>query len=325
MSSFTSSSDPGSEATASDTRPSIVAILMIGTSLIAALAAAEACRLAITPADHQRICGQDRTSIRTVVIGDSTELAAIDSHAIGPDCVNLSISGSGFATWEPILTSAVRELPELQTVIMSADPMSVLRDGFGPRHHDYSDLYACGALPSDIKGMAMDKQTSDYVRYKSPLRILCAGPRLTWTGLCSFLRRLQVLPREAGPFTRRQGAEKKSGYVQMFSDKTQVGINLAALRRLLSLIQEHQLDLVLVRTPVTRSFYQTRQAEWESWHGQILAVVDESLGTGRAATISLEQPDGFSLQDFWDPNHLNEAGKNRFSELLRSRLKLTSR
>lgn len=315
MSLFTFNSDIKVEEVATSTRLGLISLMITAVAIITGLVTI----YAIKPRDQSNLLHRNKGDTEIVILGDSTESVGIDPSGISANCLNLSIGGSGYTTWEPVLISAIRNFPGIRTVVISGDPMSLLRDGLGPRKGDLSDLLRRGARISDIPGLSMKVRLESYIRHESILSGVLSEPRLSWAGIDKLLKRFgSPLPSKKSPysFSPDDGNKKKLMYSRMFKAKAHVSENRRALERMLLLARDEQLRVILIRPPVTEDFFTANQEHWEEWAREIERITKDIIPGNCLTIIDFSNAPRFLREDFADPNHLSQHGRQKFTRMI---------
>jgi hypothetical protein len=91
--------------------------------------------------------------------------------------------------------------------------------------------------------------------------------------------------------------------------------NLVCLDHILSLLRQHNIEVVFVTTPVWHTFLEVQNQE--CWNETQKVVAERTNNTSVRYYSFLKAPQ-LGAQDFWDVDHLNAQGATRFTELLNS-------
>lgn len=322
MSLFTFNSDIKVEAAATSSSLSLISLLITAVAIILGLATIYSIKPLLLSRDERNLLLRDKKDIEIIILGDSTE-RAIDSSGISDNCLNLALGASGYATWEPIFISAIRNLTSLRTVVISGDPMSILRDGIRSRKGDLTDILHRGAKVSDITGLSMGVRLENYIRHESILGDVLSGPKLSWGGVSKLLKHFGCLPNKQAsyPYSPNEGRQKKLMYFRMFEDEAHVSENQRALERILLLARDEQLRVILIRTPVTEDFFAANQESWEKLAGKIVHFTESIIPPNCVKIIDYSNDPRFSLKDFGDPNHLTQDARREFTRMISQPIK----
>ena len=267
--------------------------------------------------EHLSEHGLSAVDVKVIVLGDSTEKIAIDAAALDRPAVNLSINGSGYEAWWPIFEANLARMPDARILVLSADPMSILRDGLGQRRGDLSDLVELHVPWWSLPGLSRRERVGHWVRTGSPVCAIARSGRLSLPQLRRWInapqRRRKI---RRNRFTPEQGEAKKRGYADAFREINAYAANATALDHILALARERDMHVVLVRTPVVEDFKQTEAAWWEPFGDEVHRRAARWIPLSRLhAFDGSERPDyGYEL--FKDPNHLNRRGAAAFTDEL---------
>jgi len=250
--------------------------------------------------------------IHTLILGDSTEGAAlIDEHFSQPS-LNLSIGGSGYSVWKPVAEAWLNPKSSIKNLILSADALSLGRDGYLERSHkaleyDLRDLVFRGVSSFDLP-VSTAAQTKHFFRFESFLSPAIIGPKYDHRYFQPQLRGAF----SGYTFPSENGAEKYREYQRMVLNHRAQTKNIKALRQIMERARHSNIDLVLVRTPVTPEFADEGHEEDINIFLKISTLADEVMGPGN---WRLFDGVGFSKkhEDFDDPNHVNIDLAKRFS------------
>jgi hypothetical protein len=317
MSSFTFSSEPDVEKCVSDKPLSVWTLVFVVFSVFVGFSLSDYIS-SLYPVGAANIRYETVwDDIEVVILGDSSEAAAIDQTLLAENSLNVSVSGSGYSAWKPVFRGVVSRTPNLRYIVMSCDPMSRLRDGLTPRGDDLSDLVLRGAFSADLDGVSPVVRFETFLRYETFLATVLSKPKAGWVDLIRWLTAADYLPVKAEfKYSSKDGALKKREYIKMFERQNSIESNEAGLQEMLSLIEERGIQLVLVRTPVTREFKAEDELKWESHYERIQGIVDEQFGVGEVPTFDGSMMFADDLDKFNDPNHVNAGGRTLFTERL---------
>jgi hypothetical protein len=318
MSLFTFNSDIKVEEVATSTRLSLISFMIAAIAIIAGLVTIDLIKPQLLSRDENNLLLRDKKDIEIIILGDSTE-RAIDPGGISGDCLNLAFGASGYTAWEPIFTSAIRNFPNLKTLIISGDPMSILRDGIGLRNGDFKDILRLGGRVSDIPGLSMAVRLENYIRYESIICDVISGPKLSWDGVSKIPKHFGWRPKKKkGHFTYRpnEGRQKKLSYSRVFEDAFHLSENRSALGRMLVLARDVKLSVILIRTPVTEDFFTVNQESWEKLAGEIVHFTESIIPPNCVKIIDYSNDPRFLLKDFADPNHLTIDARREFTRMI---------
>jgi hypothetical protein len=317
MHSFTFNSEPEVELVAADGPLSIRSVMVIIAALVVGFYSCKGLAEFHQPGSWKILRDTDWANLKVIILGDSTEAAAVDATLLSEPSMNLSVSGSGFSTWLPVLKGVLPRAPMLETVVISCDPMSVLRDGLGPRKGDMSDLVLRGTRVQDLHQLTWREKGETFIRYKTGLSLVLSRKRIAWPGLISLMKEGRMFP-SAHVFESlpSEGSSKKKMYFKMFAENKHVSENETALKSMLEIFKENNLRIVWVRTPVTQPFFEEGQDEWEAHTVKILDQVREFFPKEEIQVFNeaLLFPD--DLEKFNDPNHVSASGRKIFTDAL---------
>lgn len=96
-------------------------------------------------------------------------------------------------------------------------------------------------------------------------------------------------------------------------------LNLNALKKLLTICQERNIELILFTAPVSKAYFQ--RLNNEQLNTTINALELLSNASNNCRYLNLLQHESFSDSDFFDADHLSEIGAKKLSQLLNDELK----
>jgi hypothetical protein len=326
MSSFTFSSEPDVERCVSDKPLSVWTLVFIVFSLFVGFSLSGYISSLHSIGTAKLRYGTNWDEIQMVILGDSSEAAAIDAALLTEKSLNVSVPGSGFSAWVPVFQGVVSRTPNLRYMVISCDPMSRLRDGLTPRGEDLSDLVLRGAYSMDLEGISPVVKFETFLRYETFLATVLSKPKAGWADLIRWLTAAGVISAEAidkyGPV---DGALKKREYFELFERQNYIESNEDAFRELLTLIQKRGIQLILVRTPVTSEFQREGAAEWESHYDWIVETAKANVGESNVRIFDGSMMFADDFEKFRDPNHVNAEGRQIFTERLNDFIESSSK
>ncbi len=96
--------------------------------------------------------------------------------------------------------------------------------------------------------------------------------------------------------------------------------NLEALIRLLRFLRERDLQVVLIRFPHHRGYWENRPPSWDAAYQRALDRVWQEFGRDAFPFWDFERVPVFSDEEFRDGDHLNAKGSERFSAIVNDRV-----
>jgi hypothetical protein len=317
MSSFTFSSEPDVEECVSDDRISIWTLVFIIVSMALGYFLSQYIYSLHTVGVWELKNDTNWKQLELIVVGDSSEQAAIKAELFENSAVNISVPGSGYSAWLPVFRGGLSRSSSVRVVVMSCDPMSRLRDGLTPRGDDLSDLVLRGAKSSDLDTISRIARFETFLRYETFLATVLSKPKASWVDLTRWLTAGGFIqPKSAFKFTPEQGFFKKRDYFDFFEKKHCIDANEQAFLEMLSIVKEQGMQLILVRTPVTREFQLEGAVEWESHYDWIVKTAKSKLGESNIEIFDGSMMFADDLTKFRDPNHVNASGREVFTERL---------
>lgn len=317
MSSFTFSSEPDVEGCVSDDRISIRTLAFIVASIILGYFLSLYMN-SLHPVEMWELKNDTNwEQLELIVVGDSSEQAAIERELFENSAINISVPGSGYSAWLPVFRGALSKSSSVRIVVMSCDPMSRFRDGLTPRGNDLSDLVLRGAKSSDLDTISWIARVETFLRYETFLATVLSKPKASWADLTRWLTAGGFIqPQSAYEFTPEQGVSKKRAYFNSFEKKHCIDANEQAFLEMLSIVKGQGIQLILVRTPVTREFQREGAADWESHYNWIVETAKSNLGELNVEIFDGSMMFADDLTKFSDPNHVNTSGRKVFTERL---------
>ena len=263
----------------------------------------------------------------------------LNANVFDHSILNVSIGGADYSILSAVLRGLGRKLSNLEVVILGYDNLLLRTPAIQRRNGDYEELLQWGIPWYAIPETSAYERLLFYLTHNALLKPVLTGPKLdqpqlehilSWSGIIRWLDVKkasaasldpmygpspfsQVI--EKGPkrdvnslkspygFTPAQGKEKMASYVRALKRNHNIECNSRAFLEIVHYCREHNLKLILLRTPTTRAFRENRPEDWTAELDQLYLNAVELFGS--SIPIWNEEFD-LPYEDEWfdDPNHL---------------------
>jgi len=242
-----------------------------------------------------------------MVLGDSTEMGIVDVSMAGLPTFNATVRASSASVWEYVWDANKDKCRDLRYLIVSSDPLSIVREGMRVYEGDYSMLMDLEVSPWDLPREDLRKNAEWWLLSRHVVAALTKQERVTYAPVKRLLqRRLRLKFTEVDPldYTYKSAVGKKDFYLQSLAFKDAYRHNAEAYRNIFRDCRERGIRVILLRTPVEKAFFDHESGIWEPYHERILAIAEEVLGPDGFVELDLSQDPKFRQEHFADPNHL---------------------
>ena len=257
---------------------------------------------------------------RVLVVGTSHVLDGIKPTLLGPDAMNLAVSGGDYRAILLILRHRLADMPNLETVVLEADNLCLLQAGVD--RNDFSEFYAWGLSRNDLPLSWRAKLWQAFV--EQPLVAPFFFSRRLAPGSWPHAPKLELICEPGFQSTTQRVAAANSGsaiirlHERMISDQLTTQ-NLAALEELLRLLKNRGIRVVLLTLPHHQGYSSNASARWQKTFSGLLNTARSILGD-EMTWWNLDSRPEFTDVDFMDGHHLNVDGAVKLSEWLRESL-----
>jgi len=297
--------------------------LLISSLLVWALAIFLLHTLVFVPhprTSHSASLDQLSPETSVLVLGSSHVMFGIQADRFHLPTVALSAGAMNYESMELVAEQAISRAPNINTILIECDILSLRTDTINKYNGDFSSLYALGVslwdFPRDIYWklkQALRESPCFYPIYFMPR----LNPRgLIWVRKKSNPKKESVTLSADGQLLGNVHAGN-DGYIavgyhraDMLPDYTKE--NKKALFRLLQNLESRGIQIVLFRLPHHRTYMEAQPLEWDSQIEQMMAEIQLQFPSiyWRDYMVDTELED----TDFADGHHLNRWGSERFSD-----------
>ena len=251
---------------------------------------------------------------RVLVVGTSHVYTAVRPSRLSVPAVNLAISGLGYGLAEPLLRAGLRRAPGVQLVLLEVDGFPLHADRAADRGGDVRELRRYGVRVS----AAVDDPAA-------AARLPAVWHRPAWTP--SRLVHLMVEERarisepgfhgwSVGLTTFKPGARARYHDSLAVGDAAEGG---SGLLRLVTSLRSAGIAVALIRTPHHAGYRDYAPPRFGS-------ALDDAVAGVRARFPGVPFWDGyadprFTAADYFDEDHLNVRGADRYTALLDRRIR----
>lgn len=282
-----------------------------------------------TPRQGRLAVGALSERTQVILLGSSHVYTDVDPARVGRPWMNLAGGMLNYELAESVLAAHAARLPQLQAVLLEADPVLSTVDSLTTYHGDNRpildlepDLQALPIHWTQRLGLARDR----LLTYQLPVHRVFAREKLDLDSLREALFEPKVTPVAAGyePHAGTApeglvGAERVRMHQRASPDaEASSARNLAALARIVRRVQTLGVPLILVRFPHHLSYVESRPPELAAAFGAIVHTVQRAAAPVAVPLLDYEQLADLSDRDFYDADHLNVEGSERFSSRLGS-------
>ena len=254
--------------------------------------------------------------IEELVLGSSHSNFGIDPHWMGDNVYNISNVSQDLYYDRAVLKKYLPLCPRLKVVVLPISYFTLYYKLAESSESWRTDYYAV------ILGIPKDGGESSYYRRYSYLALM-DGPINALTELkhgrkleiSSFGFQKSTSPKDVGKVIND---EKGKARVDLHQGKLMHAKNLAGNMEILDTIaklcREKGIKLVIVTTPVYKTYYDHISP---AWYGNMLANIGSVSRKYNASYLNYFYDKRFELDDYMDNDHLNENGARKFSFILK--------
>lgn len=268
----------------------------------------------------------DETEI--VVLGSSHVHIMTNPESFERPLMNLSADACNYKCMDAVLRGNIERVPNLRAVVVELDIVPLVYDTIHVYKGDNERLLDLQPSLADLDEDWSRKARLYWQRFfeYSPL----SGP---------FISRNKVSPnvvRDRLRYGRHHGEEQIApGHLILTTVMTedrdgddrlevheregtldQVDESIAALLRIIEYARVRDLQVVLLRYPHHRTYWEQRPASWDAEYDRALATVRQRFSGSEVEVWDLEKVEGFSDDDYFDGDHLNARGTEKLGEIL---------
>ncbi len=260
-------------------------------------------------------------SIEVLIIGSSHANSGIDPEVFGQNIFNIANSAQDFFYDLKIMEKYIDKLGSIKTVIIPVSYHSFeyrISNGLEPWRCFYYSLYF--GIESDSSVNDFDLRNYSAFALWEPLRSL--GHAFEgFRGDTQYMSLSGFMPTEnKGLAVLKDEINEKSGKLRVkqqhhFMKEENWSFNVDNLNNLFSLLRSKNIDVILITTPVTTTFYQNiSKAKWSRTQRTIQAMCDNF----DLKYYNYFFDKRFSLADFSNDDHLNVDGARKLTRILKS-------
>lgn len=254
-------------------------------------------------------------SIEILVLGDSHASIGINPDSFVRKGFNLSNVGQDFYYDAQLMYKYLDRLKKLKTVIISVSDFS-----FWYRLSDSPENFRV-SLYNWFWDIPPESPKFDWGQHS---KILLYSPRasLQYT-LQGF--HVDLVPNRTASgwepptsegywrFVTNEMGENRSALRRSQVHKHNFEPNLATLTALVKNLDKRKIQMVFVIPPTHQTYYTYSNKEW---HDETAVVITRLANQYHSKWFDYFKDDRFVTEDFYDPDHLNRLGAQKFSEIL---------
>jgi hypothetical protein len=262
----------------------------------------------------------------TLILGSSNAYWDIAPAYLSGSAFNLGNVAQTLYYDDHLLTQTLSSLPKLKRVILTFSYVSLYFQLQGSDEEDRQYYYNQEwNIPPPRLRDRLDPRMWSAVVLRSPgfaadsLRTAVAqkmkGGRLEAAPLDPPVDSLGWCPRRPGDPADLEvkAVEQKLFYHHRLMHFSDEAANRASLEHLLSVLAQHNIEVVLVTPPVWHAYAERMKPEyWQ--HAQ--TVAEELVAKYRVRYLSFLNTPELTAEDFLDADHLNQQGAVRFTKML---------
>lgn len=265
---------------------------------------------------------------QVIFLGCSHIISGIRPDLFSVESMNIAGTGFDYSILEKILRKYLDSIPNLNLAVIELDPVPLLFHASLHRIDDFSAFYAWGldridvGLESQTVGEKVSSFMSDMLvpKYrltpKSVVRFFLRGRFSSSPEKCKVIPGYrawdQVLQADGG-------IPKRIAWLAERFSAANMGRNRRALRHMIDLLLEHEVQIVFFQLPHHASYSSNIPYSWR----QTLKETEIELQTIFKFNIPFwdyEESTAFDETHFKDSVHLNSSGAAKLSALLNQRI-----
>jgi hypothetical protein len=263
---------------------------------------------------HQGLHAQAAT-IDTLILGSSETYYGISPHLLAGTAYNLANWSQSLYFDHELMKQELPGLPKLERVIVLVNYMSLYTELYDhPESWRQFEYYREWGIPL--------QQPVDYLNLRLWSSVALYSPHAAIEALTHGFRDrpsriddrgwYRVPDEDRWGVDERQAARRLAVHHGFMHEKYFAG-NVRELEALLTLMSKHHVEVVLLTTPVWRTYRAgIRQADWQRARAVFVSLA-EKYG---ARYLDFQTEPRLTADDFEDPDHLNAVGAAHFTKLL---------
>ena len=266
---------------------------------------------------------RNKEKIEVLILGSSHTFVGVNPNLLKQPAFSLAYSSQTLDLDELIFDRVKNELPNLKTVIIPVSYFSyhlVLEDGTSHQkiknYNIYYNLYSNTHLISNSFEVFHQKPAKNW----NEIQRFYQNPRFKVTiDSTGFISKRYVNTKLT--WNEKVKNAVKSHSLPMYNPLIQQRMqeNTAALTRMLDWCVERNIKVILLSSPADSSYVnQLEKHQFEYWKNTTQRL--SSMYNNVIWLNYLEDSSGFSREDFQDPDHLNEKGSQKLTQLINSNL-----
>jgi hypothetical protein len=264
--------------------------------------------------------------IDTLIIGSSNAYWDIAPGELPGSAFNLANVAQTFYYDDQLVAQVLPKLPRLRRVILSVAYVSLYFQlhGTDEEERQYYYYQEWGIAPPRLRDrldirmfskVALRRPVPVLESFAAALRTRVRGGSLTPAPLDPPVDERGWCPREPGnPDDLQAGVvEAKLQYHHGLMHPADFPVNVAYLEHLIGILKPRHIELILVTTPVWKTYSSNLRADYADQMQATLTALSRHENVRYLSFLTAPQ---FSAEEFLDADHLNRIGALRFTKLL---------
>jgi hypothetical protein len=259
-------------------------------------------------------------NIELLVVGSSEPLYGINPSFLEPKSFNLANVSQSLYYDKELLMAYINGLPKIKTVIISISYFSLWYDIYNNSIENWRDYYyyhfwkinTNSNEPFNIKKYSYISLYGTDFTQQSFFENFQNLPDLTDDN--GYLADSGILP---ASFTDAD-AHNRVGEHDRAMKESSLKSNLLYLREILSFLKSKRINAILVTCPVTKRYFSYTDASKNKFISESINLLCKEYGGNYLYYMNDER---FTDNDFWDFDHLNVYGAEKFTRILNTDIK----
>lgn len=256
---------------------------------------------------------ENAPNLKTLVMGSSHIYYGVNPEQLNQPAFNAAMVSQPLDFDLKIIEKYQSELRNLETLILSISYFSFFSTlenvGEGWRRQKYNIYYGIGSpLKFEISNRTGKEKISEVFGYYFNNRNLKLADSLGW-GSSNIESSNQLLQLSGLKAAKRHTAENYD----------LLAFQLKNLRRIIQIANENNWDVVLITPPAYHSYVDNLKEEQLNLTTRYCEQFAKDFDN--VFYYNFLQDSSFCTSDFFDADHLNKAGANKFSQILNEKIK----
>lgn len=264
---------------------------------------------------------QQADSIETLILGSSQALKGLNPDLLGPNAYNLANISQTLEYDALLLAKYLNQMPHLHTVLVSISHFSYAEVLFDSdeswRQYFYYRFFRINTPhlgKTDIRKYSL---TYLYGPWES-IKILCSEQDKNL--IAGYQKNGQMVMQNQSEkgLSKEFALHRVKLHEKAFEDYKHFEENITWLKKIIQVLQKRNIKVILVTPPVTKTYRLAVNRMYFDKNWETTASICNQF---KIPYLNYFMDNQFDNSDFYDADHLNKKGADKWSEILNKDLK----